>query len=510
MNRNTINRVVSTLLMTAPLFASGCMLFGADEEPPASALLRSSPEAPGDRCPYGGVRVESGVDLDGDGMLGDDEVDRSSYACNARVDGFDSRSRIEQGAPDEVCPEGGVTLLVGLDRDDDGRLGDDEVDQRSYLCHGSRGDDGFTSLVDVAEIVPGPESACYFGGTRLRAGLDLDRDGDLDPGEVTHARDVCAVHTNDRMTLASQSIEPPGENCEHGGVGFESGFDEDGDKLLDPEEVTHVGYVCSEVSVVDGKNALISTSPASGGQCRAGGYVMRTGLDLDADGALSEAEVEETSVVCNGEDGAHALVDTRPYQGSACGPEGGVVIEAGRDDDADGVLDASEVEHSERVCNGEDGRDGVLGGDGANSLVRTSGHGGVCEREGFRFEAGLDLDDNATLDVGEVTSVEYVCDGFDGYDSLVDIGGDDGVCARDGYSVDVGLDLNRDGWLDLNEVTNTAYVCDGLDGYDSLVEITVDPFTCATTGLRFDTGLDVNFDGVLSVSEIENTTIVCD
>ncbi len=505
MTKNTMKLAITTILMTSPMWATGCILFPADEEePPASSLLRSSPERPGDRCPYGGVRVESGLDLDGDGMLGDDEVERSSFACNARVDGFDSRSRIEQGAPAEVCPEGGVTILVGQDRDDDGRLGDDEVDQRSYLCHGERGDDGFTSLVEVAEIDPGPDSACYFGGTRLNAGLDLDRDQTLDPEEVTHARDVCAVHTNDRMTLVSQTVEPAGDNCPNGGVGFESGFDEDGDKLLDPEEVQHVGYVCSEVVVFDGKNSLIETSPASGAQCRAGGYVMRSGLDLDADGALSAAEVQDTSLVCNGEDGAHALIDMTPYNGSVCGAEGGATVNSGRDANGDGVLSQSEVEHSAIVC---DGADGVLG---ANALVRTSDDRGVCPTGGFKFESGLDLNDNATLDVGEVISVEYVCDGVDGYDSLIEMGDHGGVCARDGYSVDVGPDLNRDGWLDGNEIVHTAYVCDGFDGFDSLVEVTVDPFTCPTTGLRFDTGLDLNFDGVLSVSEIENTTIVCD
>ena len=102
------------------LVSTGCLLGASDSQGPS--LLRTGPEPAGERCEYGGVRVESGRDLDGNGMLDNDEVERASFACNARVDGFDSRTRIDQGAPDDVCPDGGVTVLVGLDADDDGRL----------------------------------------------------------------------------------------------------------------------------------------------------------------------------------------------------------------------------------------------------------------------------------------------------------------------------------------------------------------------------------------------------
>lgn len=41
-------------------------------------------------------------------------------------------------------------------------------------------------------------------------------------------------------------VEPPGENCEHGGTAVRSGLDTDGDGELSDEEITNVQYVCKE------------------------------------------------------------------------------------------------------------------------------------------------------------------------------------------------------------------------------------------------------------------------
>ena len=55
--------------------------------PGKSSLVRSSHELAGDNCAYAGVRVESGLDQNGDGMLSDDEVDaaQTQFLCNAEI-----------------------------------------------------------------------------------------------------------------------------------------------------------------------------------------------------------------------------------------------------------------------------------------------------------------------------------------------------------------------------------------------------------------------------------------
>jgi hypothetical protein len=55
--------------------------------PGKSSLVRSSHELAGDNCAYAGVRVESGLDQNGDGSLSDGEVDaaQTQFLCNAEI-----------------------------------------------------------------------------------------------------------------------------------------------------------------------------------------------------------------------------------------------------------------------------------------------------------------------------------------------------------------------------------------------------------------------------------------
>jgi hypothetical protein len=54
---------------------------GADGK---TSLINSSHELAGDNCAYGGVRIESGIDQNGDGKLSNDEVDaaQTQFVCN--------------------------------------------------------------------------------------------------------------------------------------------------------------------------------------------------------------------------------------------------------------------------------------------------------------------------------------------------------------------------------------------------------------------------------------------
>ena len=53
---------------------------------------------------------------------------------------------------------------------------------------GTAGADGFNSLIDLDSTVG---ANCTNGGVRIRSGLDLDRSGVLDTGEVTDTAYVC-------------------------------------------------------------------------------------------------------------------------------------------------------------------------------------------------------------------------------------------------------------------------------------------------------------------------------
>lgn len=579
-------KLLSISALTATVM-SGCLIGGDGAGTP---VLSTSSIGPGQRCEYGGVKVSSGYDTNGDGVI--DEVDSVSYACNAKVDGFDSLLEIEPTAPAGACSQGGSTIHSGLDTNNNGQLDASEITATNYVCDGVKGDagrdgtdgrdgadgadgadglDGYTPLVKVSDIAPDPSGTCYFGGTLIESGMDLDRDGVLSAGEVAEAQEICAVQTNDRRTLVEHELELPGANCAHGGIKMTVGFDEDADSALGAAEIDYTGYVCNDIVLVDGKTSLVEVYPAAAAACSAGGYVLESGIDADYDGQLGVGEVVSRATVCNGEDGETALIDTTAASATQCS-EGGYVFSSGFDADHDGRLDAAEVSDRVIVCNGEDGadgqdgrdgrdganalvetyetvggvcgagvvgydilsgrdlnhngrlevsevehedrvcdgQDGFLGYDGKDSLIRTSSAGNVCPYGGFMFEAGLDIDEDGHLDPQEITSTEFVCDGYNGLNSLVELSTDTTFCVYEGIQIDVGLDTNDDGVLQYSEVESTAYLCDGYDGYNSLVEVIVDPFDCPYTGIRFDTGLDTNDNGVLESSEVQNSTVICD
>ncbi len=116
---------------------------------------------------------------------------------------------------------------------------------------------------------------------------------------------------------------------------------------------------------------------------------------------------------------------------------------------------------------GIDGLDGSDGSDGLNSLVSTATEepGGNCANGGFRLDFGLDSDNNGILDDNEVTASQYLCNvgPSEGLTSLISTvieqPGDN--CANGGYRLDVGLDNNSNGTLDVDEVSTSEYVCNG-------------------------------------------------
>jgi hypothetical protein len=64
-------------------------------EPPI--LVRRDPEPAGKNCPNGGTAIRTGLDRNRDGVLGDDEIESTTYACD--------HSTVPQIRRDPVTPE---------------------------------------------------------------------------------------------------------------------------------------------------------------------------------------------------------------------------------------------------------------------------------------------------------------------------------------------------------------------------------------------------------------------
>lgn len=200
---------------------------------------------------------------------------------------------------------------------------------------------------------------------------------------------------------------------------------------------------------VDGLDGVTTrvTDIAPGAECASGGIEVGLGVDADGDGELSDEEVTQAKIICNGDDGA---------------------------DGADGADGSDGVD-------GTDGQDGTDGTDGANALIKltTEPAGLNCAAGGYRLDTGLDNGDggetpaDGVLGTGEIDATNYVCHGVDGFTVLTTLTpAAAGNCPNGGQRLDIGLDNGdnlgtpRDGNLQTGEIDSTGYICNGADGQD--------------------------------------------
>jgi hypothetical protein len=206
----------------------------------------------------------------------------------------------------------------------------------------------------------------------------------------------------------------------------------------------------------------------------------------------------------------------------------------------------------------------------AVAKVSLEAAGAHCAYGGSRIETGFDADHSGTLEIAEVSAVQYACHGAPGTNGTNGTDGTNGTngapgnvgttslvrienesaganCAHGGSKISVGLDLDGSGVLDPAEIASTSYVCSGADGVDgtngtngtdgtdgtdgtngtsgtngtngtngsnglsSLIAI-VDESAgahCAVGGKKVTTGLDSNANQVLDAGEVTNTDYVC-
>lgn len=465
-------------------------------------LMEPSPEPKGANCEYGGLKIEQGLDSNSSGSLDTTEIKKTTYLCAVRADGKTSMViSTPLAAGDKTCKWGGSKIITGLDQNDNKNLEESEIQSTGYSCkgepgtngtngsngtngtNGKDGANGINSLVKFSKVNAQESQTlsngnCMVGGVLFQTGLDTNQNGKLDTGEINTAESqfFCAAQI---PTVVKIEPENPGTNCEQGGVKMMSGIDENKNYKLDaPDEVDSIGYVCNKIVTVPGKSVAFNTKPATAQQCPSGGYVTMLGLDKNYDGVLQVEEVSATIPVCNGMngtngkdgkngvDGLNSLILPSSYMGSYCGSKGGVKYDVGLDLNDNNTLDSKEIQYTTYICTGEDGKngkDGFVGYDGWNSLIKTSD-------------------------------------------------GKDGCGIYGGTKLQVGLDKNANGYLDSSEIQATSYICNGLDGFSPLVEIQpdVNGTGCGKFGgSKIVIGIDLDGNGKLGSTEVTQSKYVC-
>ena len=215
---------------------------------------------------------------------------------------------------------------------------------------------------------------------------------------------------------------------------------------------------------------------------------------------------------CTGDEGAigpsglNSLINILSENAGVNCATGGKKIQAGLDKNANNVLDIDEILTTNYVCNGEDGKTSL-------TVVVTESKGANCISGGVKITSGVDSNKNGILEENEITTTAYVCNGIDGINSLTKVTNESvgSNCQFGGLKIDSGIDSNRNGILDDTEIGSTTYVCNGIDGFTTIVNITDEIIgsNCKNGGVKITSGIDLNRNGTLDVSEIDVTRFVC-
>jgi hypothetical protein len=368
-------------------------------------------------------------------------------------------------------------------------------------CQGDIGPAGINSLIETASEAAGAN--CPTGGLKVLSGLDLNNNGVLDSNEITSTNYVCSGVTG-LNSLIKTSTENPGANCAAGGQKIEMGIDANQSGNLEQAEVQATQFICNGTNGISSHVVTSVVSP--GEECENGGIKISVGEDSDNNGILEESEVQSTQFICNGVVGTTTLVKTTSESVGANCSSGGQKIETGLDANKNGTLDQSEVQGTQYVCNGNDGISTYL----VTSLLPS---GPECENGGVKVSLGPDNNRNGSLDQSEVVSTQVVCNGANGVNSLINTTDETAGlnCSGGGQTIETGLDSNKNGTLDQTEVQATRYICNGTDGTSSYLMISEisDGIECENGGVEVKMGTDSNHNGNLDDSEVVSTQFVC-
>lgn len=153
-----------------------------------NSYVRMEYEPAGENCAAGGYKILVGTDLNSNDLLDANEVQSSEYVCN----GLNAVNNLLNVLPEESsenCPEGGYKIISGIDLNGDNILSENEIENTAYICNGADGTNGYNSLINV---IPEPKSEnCIQGGYKIKVGMDLNYNDTLDMDEVQTIEYIC-------------------------------------------------------------------------------------------------------------------------------------------------------------------------------------------------------------------------------------------------------------------------------------------------------------------------------
>ena len=407
-----------------------------------TSLINNTTEPVGLNCPFGGIKLEFGIDYNSNLFLDPSEVTPSltQYICNGPIGNTGATG--PQGPPGLTGPAGpqGPQGIPG--------------------STGATGPQGPIGLTGPA----GPTGATGATGTQGTAGATgpqgpIGLTGPAGPTGAAGATGATGLQgpsgNNGLNQVVKTTIEPAGANCTAGGIKIEFGLDNNNNGILDVAEINAslTKYVCNGIQGATGAQGIQGPAGPTG-----------------ATGAQGAAGTTGAT----GPQGAQGPIGlTGP-----AGPTGATGVQ--------GPAGATGPQ-------GAQGPQGTAGANGLNSLskISTEPAGANCSAGGIKIEIGVDVNSNGSLDVNEVITAQtkYVCNGTTGATGAT---GPQGVPGAQGPQGPTGLQgtagtngntilngtsnptssIGNNGDFYLNTTTNVLFGPKTMSGWGSGVQLT--------------------------------------
>ena len=199
---------------------------GANGAPGATSLVRLDVELEGEHCAQGGAALHSGVDGNGDGELSDEEVTATRYVChgsgekgepgNPGSNGAKALVRLENEPAGGNCEFGGTAVRAGLDVDGDDELSEEEVTSTAYVCDGFG--EGDSAVWEGDYRLDSPAAALALRGIRHITGAlrvyDLADMEVLSLTNLQHIDGELEIHDTGLVRVSLPRLETVGRGVE--------------------------------------------------------------------------------------------------------------------------------------------------------------------------------------------------------------------------------------------------------------------------------------------------------
>ncbi|WP_418498636.1 DUF7151 family protein [Flagellimonas sp.] len=156
---------------------------GSDAKTSLTAFVN---EPPSINCPNGGLQLKFGIDENENGELEEVEERSMVYLCNG-TDANTTLTKITNLPEGTDCEYGGLRIDSGLDTNGNQNLDSEEITNSNVVCNGN---EGIKSLINVSTL-ENDENCFNGGGLIVQSGPDTNSNDILDEEEVSITRTIC-------------------------------------------------------------------------------------------------------------------------------------------------------------------------------------------------------------------------------------------------------------------------------------------------------------------------------